>query len=259
MPEVLQTASRSGRAPLAAKKAPRRPPPTRNGTSLHVEEAPSFENGDRLTRDDFHRRYEAMPWIKKAELIEGVVHMPAATKRKNHGKPHSDLVGWLWNYSIHTPGTDASDNTTILLDLDNELQPDVFLRVSPASGGQTRDTADDYVEGAPELIVEIASSSASYDLHSKKNAYRRNGVREYLVWLTQEQRIEWWRLDGSAYVPLAADKHGVVKSTVFPGLWLDVPSLLKDEMRAVLAKLQAGIASREASSFRKSLATRRKA
>lgn len=184
--------------------------------------------------------------------------MPAATKHKNHGRPHSALAGWLWNYTGHTPGTDTSDNTTILLDLDNEPQPDVFLRISPECGGQTRDTEDDYVEGAPELVGEVASSSAAYDLHSKKNAYRRNGVREYLVWLTRENRIEWWQLVDGVYAPITPDKRGVIKSTVFPGLWLDVPSLLKGDTLAVLAKLQDGIASAEAAAFRKALAARRK-
>ena len=236
----------------------RRRSAVRKGSNGHVEAPLLFENGDRMTRADFHRRYEAMPWINKAELIEGIVHMPAATKRKNHGQPHSDLVWWLRHYSLHTDGTDCCDNTTILLDLDNELQPDVFLRISPECGGQTRDTADDYVEGSPELIAEVASSSASYDLHSKKNAYRRNGVREYLVWLTREKRIEWWRLDGGEYVSLPADRRGMIKSTVFPGLWLDVPALLKDDMLTVQAKLQDGITSSEAAAFRKALSVRRK-
>ena len=241
-----------------AQKARRASASRRKATSGHVEAPVLFENGDKLTRDEFHRRYEAMPWINKAELIEGIVHMPAATKHKNHGKPHSAIVGWLWNYAIQSPGTDTSDNTTILLDLDNEPQPDAFLRILPEFGGQTKDTADDYIEGAPEFVAEIASSSASYDLHAKKNAYRRNGVREYLVWLTREQRIEWWKLEGGEYVPLSADKRGIIKSTVFPGLSLDVPALLKDDMRTVRAKLDDGIASKEAAAFRKRLASQRK-
>ena len=82
---------------------------------------------------------------------------------------------------------------------------------------------DDYVEGAPEFIAEVASSSASYDLHDKRSAYLRNGVREYMVWETRETRIEWWGLKEGSYVPLPRDDSGVVRSEVFPGLWLDVP------------------------------------
>ena len=36
-----------------------------------------LEHGDHLTREEFERRYEAMPHVRKAELIEGVVYMPS--------------------------------------------------------------------------------------------------------------------------------------------------------------------------------------
>ena len=142
---------------------------------------PTLENGDRLTRAEFERRYAALPHLKKVELIEGIVHMPSPVHFSKHARPHAQLIGWLHHYEATTPAVEIADNATVHLDLDNEPQPDALLRILPKAGGQTRDSADDYVEGAPELVAEIASSSASYDLHEKKRAYRRNCVREYLV------------------------------------------------------------------------------
>jgi Uma2 family endonuclease len=153
---------------------------------LAVPPAPPLEARDRLTRDEFERRYDAMPRLKKAELIEGVVYMPSHAKN-SHGEPHSHMVTWLGVYAAAAPGVRTSDNATVRLDGDNEPQPDVQLRNDAACGGQSDLRPDDYAEGAPELIVETAGSSASYDLHDKPAAYRRNGVREYLVWRVHER------------------------------------------------------------------------
>ncbi len=65
---------------------------------------PPLENGDRLTRYEFERRYDTMPQNKKAELIEGVVYMAAALRFRSHGEPHSNIMGWLWTYKTATPG-----------------------------------------------------------------------------------------------------------------------------------------------------------
>ncbi len=137
-----------------------------------------LENGDCLTRAEFEQRYEAMPHLKKAELIEGVVYMGSPV-RVIHGRPHARIMAWLSPYWIATPGVDLMDNTTVRLDPDNEPQPDALLRIEV--GGQSTISEDGYVEGATEFIAEIAASSASYDLRDKLRAYRRNQVQEYLV------------------------------------------------------------------------------
>ncbi len=204
---------------------------------------PALEQGDRLSRQEFHRRYESMTNVKKAELIEGVVNMPSPAKLKKHGKPQIAMAGWLVNYAAQHPKTEAADNATVMLDFDNEYQPDLLLRILPEHGGQSRTTAEDYVEGAPELAVEIASSSAGYDLHAKKNAYRRNGVREYLVWITQENRIVWWKLVEGEFVEIEPDSEGLLKSSVFPGLWLDAAAMLEGDLAKVLSRLQDGMRS----------------
>jgi len=140
-----------------------------------------LENGDTLTRAEFERRYEAMPYLKKAELIERVVYVPSPVRHSYHGHQHAHLINWLGHYEAHTPGVEVSDNVTVRLDLDNEPQPDALLFIDPACSGHALIDADGYIEGAPELVAEVASSSVSYDLHAKLRVYRRNGVREYIV------------------------------------------------------------------------------
>ena len=210
---------------------------------------PPLENGDRLTRAEFERRYAAMPHLKKAELIEGVVYVPSPVRYRHHGAPHALLIGWLVQYAAGTPGVGVSDNSTVRLDLDNEPQPDALLLIDPACGGQTHFSSDDYIEGSPELVAEVASSSVSYDLHAKLHAYRRNGVREYIVWRVLEQAIDWFVLRAGQYEPLPVDANGLLRSEVFPGLWLDPAALLRGELATVLAIVQQGLASPEHTTF----------
>ncbi|WP_448601945.1 Uma2 family endonuclease [Thermoleptolyngbya sp.] len=200
---------------------------------------PPLESGDRLTRAEFERRYQAAPEHFRAELIEGVVYV-ASPVRTFHGVPHANLITWLGVYSAATPGMSAADNTTTRLDMDNEPQPDALLRIERE--GTSTIGEDGYIEGAPELIAEIATSSAAIDLGAKQNAYRRNGVQEYLVWQTFENRLSWFRLQAEAYVLLEPDAEGIIRSGVFPGLWLAVSALLEGRMIEVLSVLQAGLA-----------------
>lgn len=183
--------------------------------------------------------------------------MPSPVSAKSHGAPHADLVTWLGVYRSHTPGTELADNATVRLDWDNEPQPDTLLRILPACGGQSRDE-DGYVTSAPEWIGEVAASSVSYDLHDKKEAYRRNGVREYVVWRVEDRAIEWFVLRGGQYEPLPRTDDGVCRSEIFPGLWLDTEALLAGDMQRVLAVLQQGIDSPEHTEFVTALESRQK-
>jgi Uma2 family endonuclease len=214
-----------------------------------VERIPLLEPGDRLTRAEFERRYEAMPGLKKAELIEGIVYMPSPVRLRRHGQPHVHLVTWIGVYAGHTPGIMSGDNATARLDMDNEPQPDVLLMIDPARGGQARISDDDYVEDAPELVAEVSGSSVSFDLHTKLAVYRRNGVREYLVWRVLEEQIDWFDLKSGAYEPKQPDADGIFRSALFPGLWLDAGALVRGDMPALLAVLQNGLASAEHASF----------
>lgn len=221
----------------------------RSGASQKLAAIPPLENGDHLTQAEFERRYEAMPWPKKAELIEGVAYMGSPVRINVHARPHAHLVTWAGVYSAATPGVAVADNGTLRLDPDNEPQPDIMLLLDPGKGGASRVSTDDYAEGAPELIVEVAASSASIDLRDKRRVYRRNGVREYIVWQIYDQQLDWWALREGEYQPLEPDTAGVLRSEVFPGLWLDVPALLADDLAKVLATLQQGIVSEEHAAF----------
>ena len=232
--------------------------PTRAaGGSACAPPAPTLENGDRLTRAEFERRYEARPDLKKAELIEGVVHMPSPTRFAGHARPHAAAMLWLGTYALATPGVQVSDNPTIRLDLDNELQPDAALLVDPEAGGQAQVGEDDYVAGAPELVAEIAASSASHDLHDKLHVYRRNGVREYLVWRTLDGRFDWFELADGVYRPQRPDASGLVSSRVFPGLCLAVDALLRGDLAAVMEAQQRGLAEPAHAAFVERLRARR--
>ena len=209
---------------------------------------PPLENGDRLTRLEFERRYQAMPKVKKAELIEGVVYM-ASPLRFTHAQPHGDLMGWLWTYKIATPQVKMGIEPTVRLDIENAPQPDGVLFIKRESGGNCRLSEDGYIEGAPELVIEVAASSVAIDLGDKKRAYRRNGVQEYLVWQVFEQKIDWFSLQDGDYISLVPDQGGIIYSQVFPGLWLDGGAMLQGNMQQVLNVLQVGINSTEHQAF----------
>jgi Uma2 family endonuclease len=210
---------------------------------------PPLENGDRLTRPEFERRYDAMPGLKKAELIEGVVYVPSPVSHTNHGGPHFQIIGWLSMYGMATPEVQGGDNSSLRLDLDNEPQPDAFLMIPSDHGGQTEIDPDGYIASAPELIVEVAASSVSYDLHDKLNTYRRHGVPEYVVWRVRDQAIDWLILHEGNYKRLSPDANGIYKSHVFPGLWLDPAALLRGDLATVAQVLQQGLASPEHAAF----------
>ncbi len=217
--------------------------------SVPRQKVPPLETGDKLSRDEFERRYDAMPELKKAELIEGVVYVPSAVRIKQHATPHFNMSGWLCQYQWATPGVVGADNGSARLDIGNMPQPDLCLFIDPDKGGQARISQDDYLEDAPELVAEIAASSVSYDLTFKFDVYRRHKVREYIVWRVQDRQIDWFVLQGKKFVRLPLDKARLYKSKVFPGLWLDAAAMIRGDTTTVQAVLQRGLASREHTNF----------
>ncbi|HEX3315955.1 MAG TPA: Uma2 family endonuclease [Gemmataceae bacterium] len=200
-----------------------------------------LENGDRLKAAEFERRYDAMPNLKKAELIRGVVYMGSPVRVEFHGIPHSDLMGWLAIYRFSTPHVFVGDNSTMRLDDDNQPQPDGCLFIDSAHGGHSQ-IVNGYLTGAPELVVEVSSSTVSYDLHQKKDVYAEFGVREYLVWRVLDGELDWWTLKDGVYMPLPSDAEGILRSEIFPGLWLAAAALVEGKMSQVQAVLNRGLA-----------------
>lgn len=214
-----------------------------------LSQQPPLQTGDILSRAEFERRYHAHPEIKKAELIEGIVYIPSPVRLTQHAQPHATTIGWLTIYRAATKGVLLGDNGTVRLDFENEVQPDAFLYLPEKMGGQARVSVDDYLEGSPELIVEIAASSASYDMHQKKRVYARNGVKEYLVFQVYEQKVDWFALREGVYQTLQPNEQGIWRSELFPGLWLNAAAFWNDDLPQLLQTLQQGLTTAEHQTF----------
>lgn len=212
-----------------------------------------LENGDHLSREEFLLRWDACPEIKKAELLDGVVYMPAAVYHSQHSAPHALLMAWLGVYYFATPGIGLGDKGTVSLEEKSLPQPDAFLLLPAELGGQAIENETGYLDGPPAWIGEVAASSASIDLHTKLQLYERAGVPEYLVWRTVNRAIDWFELRDNRYVPLAVD-NGILKSRRFPGLWLDPVAMIAGDSQRVYEVLQAGIATAEHEAFKAELA-----
>lgn len=209
---------------------------------------PPFENGERMDQKTFHALYEQTPKGFRAELIGGVVHLPSPVSLR-HGRPHNALGAWLAGYAAETDGTEAFTDITTIMAEDSEPQPDGTLIIFPEAGGQTRVSEDDYLAGAPELAIEVANSSATIDLRTKLADYERYGVREYLVVIVREREVRWFARRKDRFTPMKPDADGVLKSKVFPGLWLDTAGVFDRTARRLLATLRKGLGSPEHAKF----------
>lgn len=236
--------------PLIAPK-PERSPRERRRIAV-------LQNGDHLSAREFLKRYEAMPEVKKAELINGIVYMGSPVRMDQHGEPDGLIQTWLGTYSLATPGVKHATNSTARLGPDDVPQPDGLLCIAAELGGQARVDANGYLIGAPELVAEVAASSVSLDAREKLASYRRAGVRECIVWRTEDEAVDWWTLEEDEYRPLRPDAAGTLRSGVFPGLWLDVRALLAGDGSSVMAKLQQGLRSAEHDAFIAGLQKRRR-
>jgi Uma2 family endonuclease len=207
-----------------------------------------LENGARLGSDEFMRRYESSPDSLKAELINGIVYMAPPVTEEHHGNPDNHLQGWLYSYAAHTEGVRAASNSTLKFADTSVPQPDALLMIEPPHGNTHRD-AKGYLCGAPELVAEIAATTAAIDLGAKREAYRSARVQEYIVWCTVEESFFWFALEGDDYVPIKPDRRGVIHSRVFPGLCLDVKALLARKAAKVLDRLNTTLRSPEHKAF----------
>ena len=215
---------------------------------------PALRDGDRLTRDEFMQRWEAMPDLKYAELLDGVVHMASPVSL-----PHNLLVPriawWLIQYADATRGCEVGSDGTWLMGTDTAPQPDATLRIL---GGGSSHVEKIYLAGAPELAVEVSYSSAARDLGIKSDLYRRHGVREYVVILAQENDVLWREVVKGRYRKLAPDGQGVILSNVFPGLCLDTAALWAKDWPKLRATQDAGLATPEHAAFVRRLRSTRK-
>ena len=215
--------------------------------TLTTSTIPRLQNGDTLDSDEFMLRYHAMPELKKAELLEGVVYLPFPMRKAIHGYSNADLLGWLGNYRLRTPNVRASAHATIRFDKRNVPQPDAHLRI--LHGGQSVLAQDGYLDGGPELVAEVAASSVSIDRNTKFRVYRDHGVREYVLWRVEEGEIDWFVLRDGQYVALPPGEDGILRSEVYPGLWLDPAAMVGLDAGRVHEVLLQGIASPDHAAF----------
>lgn len=215
---------------------------------LQLPEHPPLQNGDRLGRLEFERRYHAHPTDQKFELIEGVVYMSSPVTHEFHSGPHFEANGWTYLYTRKTPGVLGGDNATIKLNLRSEPQPDGYLIIDPACGGQVRIDSDGYIVGAPELVLEVSASTASLDANAKRRLYEASGVREYVLWRVYDSEVEWFVSKSGVFQPLAKI-DGIYRSEVLPGLWLDPAALLNRDFDRIDEVSKLGLAAPEHAAF----------
>jgi Uma2 family endonuclease len=218
---------------------------------------PPLRTGDHLDRATFHERYCATPEDFRAELVRGVVYVSSPV-HSPHGRMQATVLTWLGVYKAGTKGVDVLDNTSTEILDDDEFQPDAQLIVLPEYGGQGVQVGK-LVSGAPHLVVEVASSSAAYDLFEKFEDYERAGVLEYAVVLLDKPEVRWFVRRNDAFVRLVPDADGAFRSVTFPGLWLDESALLLDDAARLLAVLQQGLATPDHAAFVQRLAAARQA
>jgi Uma2 family endonuclease len=203
---------------------------------------PPLIAGQRLDQPSFHDRYEAMPPETRAELVGGVVFMPSPMRR-DHGMEGHIVGGWLFHYQLKTPGVKGADGATVILDQQGEPQPDCQLFIAPEWGGQIRFDPNGYFAGAPELIIEVARSSRSFDLGVKKADYERAGVQEYVVVVLDPDQIHWFIRRDDRFEDLPPGPDGVYRSEIFPGLWLDPSALYAEDLDRLIEVLDQGLAT----------------
>ena len=173
--------------------------------------------------------------------------------KRSHGRSHSLLMHWLRYYEDETPGVECYDNATNILSDESEPQPDACIIIVPDKGGQSRFTPDDYLEGAPEFVGEVASSSESIDLHSKKRDCEREGVKEYLVIVLRQKKVIWFVRRSGRFEELEPQLDGFYHSETFPGLWLDPVAFIALDGKSLLNTLRIGLDTTEHAEFLKRL------
>jgi hypothetical protein len=91
----------------------------------------------------------------------------------------------------------------------------------------------------------------------KLDLYRGAGVLEYLTMLLETSQVTWRQLLRGRYREITPDDDGLLRSRVFPGLWLD-PAAVWNPKRSVRTALEQGIRSPEHAAFVKRLSARKR-
>lgn len=220
-----------------------------SSTRDRAQMPPYLRPGDCMLRQEFHRLYTQMPDGYRAELLGGIVFEPSPVSVL-HGDHHAHLNHLLWVYATHTPHVNATNNASVFLSDEDELQPDITLRLSQDAGGKSILNSKGFIVGAPELVAEIAYSSRAIDLHFKKSRYRLAGVTEYIVVCLEPKHFYWFDLEGDTELKV---RKGITRSVIFPGLWLCGEALLEVDNQTADDILNRGLMSQEHKRFKMKL------
>jgi Uma2 family endonuclease len=211
---------------------------------------PLLENGDRMKQPEFHRRYREYPEDVKIELVGGTVYV-ASPLRYPHGVYHEEIGFLLGLYRRATPGVELAHDVTAILGEESEPRPDLTLRIAGEYGGQSQVNEEEYLEGPPELLVEVAYSSRAIDLHQKRDDYQQAGILEYVVLSLEDKQLHWFHFPSDENI--TANRQGVYRSLVFPGLWIHGEALLARDSVRLQQVLRKGLASKDHAAFVKRL------
>jgi Uma2 family endonuclease len=205
-----------------------------------------LESGDVMDQPTFHEIYSHMPENFRAELIDGVVYVASPLKRP-HSRSSFLLISVLGQYEAQTPGVSGEECVTVILSDHAEVQPDILLRIEETFGGESYFTEDEFLTGAPELVIEVSQSSRSIDLNHKRKLYRENGIIEYLVIDLQKDTIRWFDLQLNQ--ELQTEPDGIYRIRTFPGLWIDSSAVFDQNLARLITTLNLGLSSQEHAEF----------
>jgi Uma2 family endonuclease len=211
-----------------------------------------MHNGDKMSQREFSKIYSKLPEPYKAELVAGIVYEPPPPTLL-HSVGDLDLSALLRYYTAYTPGTQSGHDCSVILSDEDQVQPDSFLRVLPELGGQSANWRRK-IKGAPELVAEVSFSSRSIDLHIKKERYAKFGVKEYIIFCVEPSLIQGLNLASGEMLPM--DENGVIRSEIFPGLWIDARSLSTGDYKSAFETLSLGLQSSQHKAFVDLLASR---
>lgn len=197
-----------------------------------------LREGKVLSQEEFRRLYEKSD-LRKVELVNSKVRMPSPVNGEYHAVPHNALSTWLGVYEAYSPNVAVGIDATVKLDADNELQPDVLLL---KKDGACSPDENGYFCGPPELVAEISNTSAHFDSHMKKDVYEKCGVKEYIIWRTRLNQLEWFVLRNRTYDVIEA-VDGCIASETFPKLVLNVRALMEGNRSQVIEALMTAINS----------------
>jgi Uma2 family endonuclease len=182
-------------------------------TEMISEPIEGFQS--RMSESDFEAW--ALRANVNAEWVDGEVILMAPSN-----EDHSEAVNWLFVLlkmfvDKHQLGRAMQTDFMVRLPKRRRL-PDLFFVSKNSKAKFTRT----YLQGAPDLIVEIVSpDSESRDWRDKYLDYQSAGVREYWVIDPASQSAEFYALKRGKYAPMAVN-DGVIRSQVVADFWIKV-------------------------------------